>query len=336
MNKKERLFYLDFIRALSVIFIVVYHYNILIEKYSVKGHKILFQAYPNGDLGKIGVSLFFIISGAALMFTYQDDFSIKHFFKKRFSALYPMFWTAYSIAFLYFFYMNKSIKFSVPKWRFILSIFGVDGYLLYAIRNYYILGEWFLGCIILIYICFPLIRKCVIKYPKLLIICGSIIYFIVIENYSFKMQIDRNLITRLPEFIFGMYFIKYIKKINIYEFSLALCVSIFMFIKEINLNQMYKITITGISLFIVLTFIGNYIRSDRFKKPFVFISKYSYPTFLIHYVIITQLIIRFKGMRISFVESYCLFMIVCIVIGVIAINLDKLSNRLSGYLKIDN
>lgn len=333
MGKTERIFYLDFVRAISIIFIVIYHFNCSLVGHYIDVHEILFRIYPNGDLGQIGVSLFFIISGAALMYTYRNDFSIKKFFRKRFIALYPMFWTAYAIAFLYLFYVNCSINHSAPKWTLILTILGLDGYLLYAIPNFYILGEWFLGCIILFYFCFPILRKLLIKYPKSLITFISIVYIVVVEKYIFKVEFDRNVLTRLPEFLFGMYLIQYLKKINVYQFIGALFISGFMFFKVLNILQMYKITIIGISLFIVLAFIGQHVKLEKFKEPFVLISKYSYAIFLVHHVIIEQLLIRFNGEKITSIEAYCLFIITCVFIAIISVCLYKISNKIIRYVK---
>ena len=335
MSKRERIFYLDFIRAISIIFIVIFHFNCSLYGHSITGYEILFKTYANGDLGQIGVSLFFIISGASLMYTYQNAFSIKQYFKKRFIALYPMFWTAYAIAFLYLFYINCSINNLIPKWRFILTILGMDGYTLYAIPNFYILGEWFLGCIIILYFCFPILRKFTIEHPKLLISIISIIYIVVVEKYTFNMEIDRNVLTRVPEFLFGMYFIQYFKKINMYQFIGALCISTFMFIKVVNIPQMYIITIIGISLFIVLAFIGQNVESGQLKRMVVSISKYSYAIFLVHHIIIEQMLARFNGKEITFIESYCLFIITCIVIAIISIGIYKLYKGIIGHLKVE-
>jgi len=333
LGKVERVFYLDFIRAISIIFIVIVHFDASLVGHSIDVRLLSLGYIPIGTLARIGVSLFFIISGAALMYTYQNDFSIKNYFKKRFIAIYPMFWTAYTIALLYLFYTFYGINHLVPKWTFLLTIFGMDGYLLYSIPNFYILGEWFLGCIILFYVCFPILRKLLIKYPKLLIICVSIVYIVVVEKYVFKMQIDRNLLTKLPEFLFGMCFILYIKRVNVYEFVGALCISTFMIFKALNIHPMYKITIIGISSFIVLTFIGQHIKLEKIKEPFTLISKYSYAIFLVHHVVIEQMLIRFNGKKITPTESYCLFIIVCIFIAIISVCVYKISNKVSRYIK---
>jgi peptidoglycan/LPS O-acetylase OafA/YrhL len=326
--KKERIFYIDFIRALSVIIIVVYHFNCSLLSHSIKALYLLPKFSEGNDLGTIGVSLFFIISGFALMYTYNDKFSIKDFFRKRFFTLFPLFWLAYGIAFLYFFYINCSINRGASKISFLLTIFGMDGYFFYKINDFYILGEWFLGCIILLYLCFPILRLLLLKYPKRLFIFIILLYFFVVHKYIFRMEIDRNILTRLPEFVFGMYFAQYIKKLNIFGFIGSIAVFIVFLFVNLNINYMYKITVVGISLFMILTFIGQHTKFGKASNLISLISKYSYGVFLVHHVIIDQLLNRFNGRLISSTETLCLFILVCIVIAITTNLLYKLYNFL--------
>jgi len=331
--KKERIFYLDFIRCISVIAIVIFHFNCSIQSHSIVGKEILLTNYVNGSLGQIGVSLFFTISGAALMYTYKENFSTKEFFKKRFISLYPMFWIAYCSAFLYFFYINTAINHSVSKKTFVLTILGMDGYLSYIIPNFYILGEWFLGCIILIYLLFPILRRFVLKNPKTLLICVSIFYIVFVQKYNFGMAIDRNFLNQIPSFLIGMYFVQYIKKLKLYQFIIALIVSLIMLLINININGMYKVTIIGITLFFVLIYIAEHIKIEFIKESCLIISKYSYAIFLVHHVIIEQVLARFNGRTITSTETYCLFIITCIIISIISVYLYKISNNATSYLR---
>jgi len=73
--------------------------------FMIFAHVTFFNIY----IGDWGVSLFFIISGAALMYVYQEKLEYKRFYKKRFESLYPMFWMAYIIAFIGLFYLNKGM-----------------------------------------------------------------------------------------------------------------------------------------------------------------------------------------------------------------------------------
>ena len=71
-------------------------------------------------------------------------------------------------------------------------------------------GRVVLGYIIIIYIIFPILRKGVNEYPLLLAIITAVLYILSIVLGAK----DVSLFVKLPEFLFGMYFIKFIKKPN--------------------------------------------------------------------------------------------------------------------------
>ncbi len=244
-----------------------------------------------------------------------------------------MFWIAYVAAFLYYFYLNKGIVFTAPKVNLILTLVGMDGYLNYWIPGFYILGEWFLGCIILLYVCFPLLRKLVIEKPLILLICVVVLYFGLVNFYPFKMNMGRNFIMRVPDMLVGMYFIQYIKKVKIYHFIPALIISVILLFFDVNINHMYELTLSGISLFFVLVFISNFIKWDNIQRIISVISKYSFAIFLTHHVIIYHFLGRFKGKELSTTETYTLFLLTCIVILIISIYLQKASDKVTGSLK---
>lgn len=325
--KKERVFYLDFIRAISVVGILVFHFNTSIISNKIKAKEIFYNAYANGNIGGIAVSLFFIISGSALMYNYDQMYSIKEYFKKRIMGIYPMFWIAYIITFLYTFYVNKGIA-TNSKYTFILTIFGFDGYMLYKIKNFYLIGEWFLGCIILLYLCFPLFRKLVISKPKITFVFISMLYIVLVQKYNFLMPINRNFIMRIPDFLFGMYFVRYIKKIRFYQFFICSMIAIFMLFVKININQMYRITIIGVALFVILVYISQFIKSKNIQAIAIKINKYSYAIFLVHHITINQLLVRFKGVSLRRIEIYSLFIISCIIIWILSIYLSKITTKI--------
>lgn len=330
---KQRIFYLDFIRALSTVCIVIFHFNITQETMHIGRGTLISNNYANVTLGQIGVVLFFIISGASLAYTYQEKLDIKKFFKKRFIALYPMFWIAYSIAFLYLFYKNKTINHSVPKSTFILTFLGLDGYFYSSIKNFYIIGEWFLGCIIIIYLFFPLLHRLISKKPKIFLSFILFFYIVLVQKYNLKMSIECNFIIRIFDFIIGMYLIKYIKSIKLYQFILALIISLSLLCIPVNfVNKMYKITVIGICLFLVFIYISKYINTKKIKLIFEYISKYSYSIFLVHHIVIGEILARFNNTSISKTETLCLFMIVSIVIGMISIFLYKVSGKITQYV----
>lgn len=68
--KKQRLFYLDLIRAVALVCILVIHFNAAVTGYFSLPSKLFGSVLPfNIYLGDFGSSLFFMVSGAALQYT---------------------------------------------------------------------------------------------------------------------------------------------------------------------------------------------------------------------------------------------------------------------------
>ena len=297
----------------------------------IVGEKKLLIKCANVDFGQIAVALFFIISGAALMYSYEQNFNIKNYYKKRWLSIYPMFYIAYIGTFLFLFFVNKSINHSVPKWTFVFTILGMDGYMYKTIANYNLVGEWFLGCIVLIYIFFPVLRKLLIERPKTLAIVSIVYYIICVELYPFDMKIDWNFIIRITDFLIGMYFIKYIKNIRLYQFIISVIITMLMLFIPIEINSMYKVTITGISSFFVLVYITKFISNVHIRKVFETISKYSFAIFLVHNTILKRVILNFRGKILTSSELFCALIITFIIIVIVSRVLFKSSKNVSKY-----
>ena len=105
MEKNKKVFYFDFIRVVSTVIIVTYHFFAHFDEIGIKGMRFL----SDGNWGMIGVTLFFMLSGASLMYNYGEKLDIKKYALKRFLGIYPMFWIAYIGVFTYIFYGCKRI-----------------------------------------------------------------------------------------------------------------------------------------------------------------------------------------------------------------------------------
>lgn len=104
-KRKDRIFYYDVIRAVACLSVIIIHFN---ASFSAWSGGVF--TYPNAIfsnnifnnsvyLGDFGVSLFFILSGAAMFRTYGErEVSLGAFYRKRFLSLYPMFWLAWFAA----------------------------------------------------------------------------------------------------------------------------------------------------------------------------------------------------------------------------------------------
>ena len=313
VEKKKKIFYLDFIRVLSMLMIVTYHFYAHFSENNISGFKTIFA---NGKWGLIGVALFFMISGASLMYNYKDKLEIKQYIKKRFLGIYPMFWIAYTLVFIYLFYQTKTNIWGLPIYNMIPTIFAMDGYLSSYIKTFYIIGEWFLGCIVLIYAVFPLLRKCVNKYPKITLVIATLSNLLVLFLLkNAKMPINQNFIVSLYSFLLGMYAIQ-IKEFKLWQAIAALIVSIIGYIAVVpNMNmQVLAANISGYSLYVVLAYIGTKITNNMLQKIFVTISKYSYPIFLMHHYTIMKIENTFQNKIMGLTGTILLYITCWIVI----------------------
>ena len=315
---KKRLFYLDFVRAIAAISIVITHFNAryLYLNPPMPEKAVITTTVSNIYIGGWGVSLFFIISGEALMYVYGENCDVKKFYKKRFISIYPMFWMAYVVAFLYLFYTNKTIPGEgTPKINMIFSVLGFDGLLAENFAMFYVLGEWFLGAIILLYLIFPILRELVLKKPVITVIGVLTIYFLIVFFYDGNFNSAKIIFTRLPEIMFGMYFVKWGRKVNWKFAVLSVMILILNSIIKPEWSVNLQTTYVGIASFIVLVYLLYYLENVVVKKICNTISKYSYSIFLVHHVIIAKMMSTFDLVSISIVDSYVLFVSICFVIA---------------------
>lgn len=333
--KAKRIFGFDFVKAIATISIVLTHYNALfIYNFPDRSDLMIFGSQiSNIYLGSWAVSLFFILSGASLMYVYgRGKFKIGLFYKKRFFNIYPMFWIAYLFAFLYLFWINGNIPFmDVPKINLLLTLVGFDGCFSLIMPTFYILGEWFLGCIIALYIVFPIMRWLINKHPYIGIIVLIIVFCCMEFIYDGKLYRNCIFLTRLPEFCFGMYFVKYIKffKKRLYILSL-LSIAIFVcnWILAPSIPDDIQVLYVGVSSFIFLMCISKIFKKFNLITCISnFISKYSYAIFLVHHVVIIQLAMHFDILSFRITSSIVLFVlcfVVTLILSVLLYNFEKM------------
>lgn len=334
--KKERLFYLDFVRAMATLLIVLTHYNAIFlytnpqmpEKAVISLE--VFKLY----IGNLGVSLFLIISGAALFYVYENKMNIKTFYKKRFLNIYPMFWIGYVGYFLWRFYCNRGINPDIPRWKIIYSILGMDAYLTaFGDVNFYIVGEWFLGFIILFYLVYPFLQAWMKKSPVSLTIVSIILYIVCIVLQIPKYGIS--LPVLMPSLLFGMYFVKYIKMVN---WKMALGSVIVLIVNQIfpwEIDKSIRSTYVGIAVFLIMVYLSEFIKWIPFKRICSYICKYSYAIFIIHHMITLDIVGKFDLYQLTRFHSYLLFLTCCCVIFPAAWFLQKVHDKIMQIFKKD-
>ena len=283
--KKERICSLDLIRVSALVLIIIYHFQTIAEAIEVPG-------MIKEHIGPIGVGLYLAISGVLLAYHYYDNIDLKKYLKKRILAVMLPFWIAYLIVLGYNFLTGTKNP-DIPLYRMIYTIMGVDGFLSYKVQTFYLIGEWFLGCILLFYLAFPIIRILAKKIP-ILFACGVImVFFIVSMNYVYAMPMLWNPWILLPNFVFGVYFAAFIKKVSI-DMFIAAIISYGFTITQGFGQAMVNVTIEIISLFIIIYFLGQKIKNKTWKNIIFKASKYSYGVILFHHVVIQELGKRYR------------------------------------------
>lgn len=285
-NSRKSLLGIIFARSFCAIGIIIFHYFC-----HSKGKFKLLYSTANSSWGYLFVISFYSISGNVLYYNYSKIQSLKTFYFKRWKSIFP----SYYICFTYFFIKNvfKYHKlFYNGHWsRLIFTIFGMDGYLGYRFKTYSLVGEWFLGSIIVLYILYPLLAW--IMNKNILII-----HFIVLSFYPlmyltnfFIISNDRNIITCIYSFYFGMLALKL--NILFFKNKIIFIISFFVLI-FLCLIRISKFTliyqIQGFALFIVLIYIGEFLMLTRFKMIFKEISILSYNIFLFQHRIILEIL----------------------------------------------
>ena len=153
--KREIIKGLDLCKCLSALLILLYHFGV--ERLTAGFSSPSFAAAPQfARWIEIACDLFFLTSGFSLWLGWGEGGNPSAYAKKRALAIYPMFWTGFFALFFYGEILHGNNR-EIPGWRLLFSILGLDGYLSQWTPTFYKIGEWFLGCLILLYGVFSLL-----------------------------------------------------------------------------------------------------------------------------------------------------------------------------------
>ena len=248
------------------------------------------------------------------------SFSIKQYINRRVTAIYPMFWIAYIICFSITFLTNKGMPYSIPHVNFLLNITGLDGYFLYKIPSYYQVGEWFLGCVLILYLLFPISFFLIQKRPVIFASSLLFLYVLFFYNYKFDMPFPRHFFTNFCLFVFGVYYVSYESHIN-FNFKnilsiIAGVVFLLLLFQGAKFKLSYNPLVLGICSFTFIIRIADLLVKSKTvcfvaKK----ISKYSYAIFLVHHFIADKLHLCFLNIEYNkFSHLFIFFLYVVLVL----------------------
>lgn len=269
-KKKVVLDQFDFIRAIACLGIVLYHFAV---EY---GWPDIFNNYVGGvTYGDIYVTVFFFISGALLFYNHSKIDDLKLFYKKRALSIFPAFYIAWGLMYIRDVLRYKSLFYRGNPTSIILSLIGMDGYLAFKINDYYILGEWFIGAIILLYILYPLLTWMKREYKWVTFGLVILLYILSLKINLTGMVSFRMLPSCLISFYAGMLFVEHRKSAEKYWWIAGILLVILKCIEPGNMN--IKGHIAGFLMAYMLYGIGTYLmKINIINKVMKFIGGISY------------------------------------------------------------
>ena len=350
---KKRYNFMNLLRVLSMFAIVFYHMVFTLYLYGIRQHdsiKVMF-CNANMHIAKVGVSLFFILSGCGLMMSSNNDsFSIKEFYKKRFVKILIPFYIVYIFYFVYHIvtgHLTLPHPFAerhLKPYSFLFTVFGMDSYIdSFKIPSCSLgIGEWFLGCLILMYILFPLLRVLMLKRPYMTFAVATFYYaLMIIKYYDFKFISTVPMFTNFPikiyDFILGMFLARILDRLPKWTCLLGLIVNIFfaLYPKELPGIDSYQIVIHSVAAFLAFYGLEQFLTNkEKFNFAVAKLCSYSYEYFLIHHIIITYM--HMKGMNTDFsnMDILLLFITEIVLTTALTFCLKFITNLIYKILKL--
>lgn len=294
----KRIRYFDLLRCVSFCFIIFYHMVIQLHLSEICSLESITSLFSNSNMhiATLGVAVFFMLSGASLVYTTKNDFDLKKYYKKRCLRILIPFYLTYFVYLLAKIVVHHSLQGifpeKIPTWRAFFTILGMDGWVsMHGIATFSLgIGEWFLGCLIVLYLVFPLLRSLMEKNAKLFFVCATCIYVLTVFFYPFTVDAHVNLLLKGYEFIIGMMFGYCSTQFSPKLKYVAIPVTLFFFLSPIaiNIHYAFKITILAVAFWISISYLEPFLQKRKLRIIRV-ISDYSYEVFLVHHVIIYYL-----------------------------------------------
>lgn len=259
--KKKRLFSYDFVRCFATLTVVWLHFRIhtLIPEFA-------YTDFSDTNFGRQIVTVFFIISGVmSARSAMREDESVPfgkrvlEYYKKRWWAIFPAFYAAYLLAMV----ISHGGPTIILTPRILFTVFGIDGYVEeYGIVTSYLVGEWFLGLLILLYVLTPFLVRLVRKYPVPSGIVFTLAYVAVVLFLPLPRTKETSILVRGFDYIIGLYIGSYVKKVD-WRFAVPGVLALpFLFITGFPGPGSFIDTLLGTATYFLLLYIGMLIGGE--------------------------------------------------------------------------
>ena len=282
-----RIVYLDIIRVIAIVFVIMCHLPFLWDVDMVSEKLPLFWVV-NQSLGILGVPLFMMISGALLLNkNFHSVYDIKMFYKKN---MLPILGVGVVWNLIYYFLNGHCFSF-----RDIVKTL--------CLINKPVPHMWYIRVIVLYYMFIPLF-VCLLKKYRICLICLLCLisgitflyngYLILVQHESFPTNSVLSISCYLVYMVFGYYIVGVEKKIPQQVFFLAFSLSVVLLVllRLYNYFAFYwydnpLVLIASVSLFKYIKIICGEI---SVKSWIVDMSKITFGVYLSHMLIIIYVI----------------------------------------------
>ncbi|MDY5151919.1 acyltransferase [Actinotignum urinale] len=188
----------------------------------------------------------------------------------------------------------------------------------FGLPNMYLLGEWFLGFIVIFYFFFPIMLWGVQRFPWITAVVGVAIWGgFLFWWYSGTHYVAPAIFlpVRIIELFFGIYIAQYWKKLPVWTVVPALGVLIASSVLP-QIPEDIATTFVGIAAFVILAVLAEFLDRQPIRKVIAWVSKYSYAIFLVHHVIIMVMFSLFPITTYGTAAKYFAFGNICVLTGV--------------------
>ncbi|TNV19020.1 acyltransferase [Buttiauxella sp. B2] len=281
--KPTRLDNVTILRFIAALYVFLYHANARIH--------IDFEWPINWIIsnGAVGMSLFFVLSGFILTYTYGDTVGVGYF-KKRLNRIFPAYLFCGLITLPFLFMQSGMSTTGIVK--SITSIFlyttATQSWVTPSFFYWNFGGTWSVSTEMFFYACFPLILKNINRDNIHLVtmaaiaFCGLIIPLSLVYNPEIQIPIYyATPIYRLPEFILGIVAAKYMQyglKIKWPHTLIALAILLVATSFPMKGYMQHNIVIVP-AIALILVGIAQ-MNTHKAFKPFVWMGEISYSFYL--------------------------------------------------------
>ena len=304
-TKTTRLLFLDMLKLLSITYIFVYHFirdiGELHQMIDLSDITNLFVK-PNFNLGLIATTLFVIISGSSLAISHdkKNDLklnfkSILSFYKNRAIRILIPYYVVYVAFYIYLALYNHVLKIftNLSPIDYIWNIFAMDGYAsIYGFNTAYLnVGEWFMGCIVICYLLFPILYYFNKKYKYITYVLMTIYIIITLSINKFTPNFNLSAFYQIYNFYMGIFLSNfiYIDKID-FKYHILFIIGIIISYISSPMSAYVLFINTYICVFIYIIFyhLEKYLQNNNIKTFLTYFSMISYEFFLVHHFVISQ------------------------------------------------